>query len=243
MAQETIQGGERRSERWARVNFPNKFVHPHEYTARDGRVFDKMFVSIPPGVKINGVDVGGYAFDHFAKPREIEQKANGRPVAINFRPGEPVRLFKGIGAERRTLEIANPWDLCRAVKAHNDEYAKVYGTARAETTSGTETRGVIRRCRRPGRRIRHVRRIGRSVLSSGRSGRPDQHGRPDRLGGRDIVMGYVIWSPSNGSICVSRTGSSTRSCSGGVTAGSMNACSRPFRKASSWTAWMSEAIV
>lgn len=134
MAQETIQGGERRSERWARVNFPNKFLHPHEYTARDGRVFDKMFVSIPPGVKVNGVDVGGYAFDHFAKPREIEQKANGRPVAINFRPGEPVRLFKGIGAERRTLEIANPWDLCRAVKAHNDEYAKVYGTARAETT-------------------------------------------------------------------------------------------------------------
>lgn len=124
MAQETIQGGERRSERWARVNFPNKFVHPHEYTARDGRVFDKMFVSIPPGVKVNGVDVGGYAFDHFAKPREIEQKANGRPVAINFRPGEPVRLFKGTGAERRTLEIANPWDLCRAVKAHNDEYAK-----------------------------------------------------------------------------------------------------------------------
>ena len=54
MAQETIQGGERRSERWARVNFPNKFVHPHEYTARDGRVFDKMFVSIPPGVSSIG---------------------------------------------------------------------------------------------------------------------------------------------------------------------------------------------
>lgn len=116
--------GGNRSERWARVNFPNKFVHPHEYTARDGCVFDKMFVSIPPGVTLNGVDLGGYAFDHFAKPREIEQKANGRPVAINFRPGEPVRLFKGTGAERRTLEVSNPWDLCRAVKAHNDEYAK-----------------------------------------------------------------------------------------------------------------------
>lgn len=57
-------------------------------------MFDKMFVSIPPGVTLNGVDLGGYAFDHFAKPREIEQKANGRPVAINFRPGEPVRLFR-----------------------------------------------------------------------------------------------------------------------------------------------------
>lgn len=78
MAQEDSRQEGRRAERWARVNFPNKFVHPHEYTARDGRVFDKMFVSIPPGVTLNGVDLGGYAFDHFAKPREIEQKANGR---------------------------------------------------------------------------------------------------------------------------------------------------------------------
>ena len=47
MAQEDSRQEGRRAERWARVNFPNKFVHPHEYTARDGRVFDKMFVSIP----------------------------------------------------------------------------------------------------------------------------------------------------------------------------------------------------
>lgn len=95
MAQEDSRQEDRRAERWARVNFPNKFVHPHEYTARGGRVFDKMFVSIPPGVTLNGVDLGGYAFDHFAKPREIEQKANGRPVAINFRPGEPSDVQDG----------------------------------------------------------------------------------------------------------------------------------------------------
>lgn len=83
MAQEDSRQEGRRAERWARVNFPNKFVHPHEYTARDGRVFDKMFVSIPPGVTLNGVDLGGYAFDHFAKPREIEQKANGRACACS----------------------------------------------------------------------------------------------------------------------------------------------------------------
>ena len=81
MAQEDSRQEGRRAERWARVNFPNKFVHPHEYTARDGRVFDKMFVSIPPGVTLNGVDLGGYAFDHFAKPREIEQK----PMAVRSR--------------------------------------------------------------------------------------------------------------------------------------------------------------
>ena len=36
MAQEDSRQEGRRAERWARVNFPNKFVHPHEYTATDG---------------------------------------------------------------------------------------------------------------------------------------------------------------------------------------------------------------
>lgn len=93
MAQEDSRQEGRRAERWARVNFPNKFVHPHEYTARDGRVFDKMFVSIPPGVTLNGVDLGGYAFDHFAKPREIEQKANGRPVAMVRSADIPIHRY------------------------------------------------------------------------------------------------------------------------------------------------------
>ena len=149
MAQEDSRQEGRRAERWARVNFPNKFVHPHEYTARDGRVFDKMFVSIPPGVTLNGVDLGGYAFDHFAKPREIEQKANGRPVAINFRPGEPVRLFRGVGPERRTLEISNPWDLCRAVKAHNDEYARSRQEAAAMSAEASQARGAAGGADRP----------------------------------------------------------------------------------------------
>ena len=87
-------------------------------------------------------DGGGYAFDHFAKPREIEQKANGRPVAINFRPGEPVRLFRGVGPERRTLEISNPWDLCRAVKAHNDEYARSRQEAAAMSAEASQARGA-----------------------------------------------------------------------------------------------------
>lgn len=85
---------------------------------------------------------GNYAFDHFAKPREIEQKANGRPVAINFRPGEPVRLFRGVGPERRTLEISNPWDLCRAVKAHNDEYARSRQEAAAMSAEASQARGA-----------------------------------------------------------------------------------------------------
>lgn len=185
MAQEDSRQEGRRAERWARVNFPNKFVHPHEYTARDGRVFDKMFVSIPPGVTLNGVDLGGYAFDHFAKPREIEQKANGRPVAINFRPGEPVRLFRGVGPERRTLEISNPWDLCRAVKAHNDEYARSRQEAAAMSAEASQARGAAG----GGGRVRHVRRAGRRPgrLPAGRPGRPDHDARPVLRHGRHAV--------------------------------------------------------
>lgn len=89
MAQEDSRQEGRRAERWARVNFPNKFVHPHD-----------------------------------------------------FRPGEPVRLFRGVGPERRTLEISNPWDLCRAVKAHNDEYARSRQEAAAMSAEASQARGA-----------------------------------------------------------------------------------------------------
>ena len=141
MAQEDSRQEGRRAERWARVNFPNKFVHPHEYTARDGRVFDKMFVSIPPGVTLNGVDLGGYAFDHSRTPRDRAegQWPSGRDQLPSRRAGAPVQ---GVGPERRTLEISNPWDLCRAVKAHNDEYARSRQEAAAMSAEASQARGA-----------------------------------------------------------------------------------------------------
>ena len=54
----------------------------------------------------------------------------------------PVRLFRGVGPERRTLEISNPWDLCRAVKAHNDEYARSRQEAAAMSAEASQARGA-----------------------------------------------------------------------------------------------------
>ena len=123
MAQEDSRQEGRRAERWARVNFPNKFVHPHEYTARDGRVFDKMFVSIPPGVTLNGVDLGGYAFDHFAKPREIEQKANGRPVTLRLDGPEGLRSALDEHRNVMSARVAVPADPGRGCRGSLDDAA------------------------------------------------------------------------------------------------------------------------
>ena len=61
---------------WPRVNFPNSYVHAYAMTARDGRVFDMMRVSIPQGTRVNGVDLTGWQLDRFASPRMREAKLN-----------------------------------------------------------------------------------------------------------------------------------------------------------------------
>ena len=42
---------------FAHVKIPAAFLHPHTITTEDGRTFDKAFVHIPPGTKVNGVDL------------------------------------------------------------------------------------------------------------------------------------------------------------------------------------------
>ncbi|MFT9278557.1 MAG: hypothetical protein ABF532_09110 [Bifidobacterium sp.] len=107
---------------WPRVNFPNRFVTPFQRTARDGREYEMMTVAIPRGVTVNGVELGGWRFDRFMHGQERTAIANHRPVTVTFRPGEPVNLWRGSGANRETLAIDEPWDLCRAVKAERDAY-------------------------------------------------------------------------------------------------------------------------
>ena len=109
---------------WPRVNFPNSYVHAYAMTARDGRVFDMMRVSIPQGTRVNGVDLTGWQLDRFASPRMREAKLNGRPVTVGFKPGEAVELWRGAGEQRETMRIDDPWQLCRAVKAQRLAYER-----------------------------------------------------------------------------------------------------------------------
>lgn len=114
---------EGRKERWPRVNFPNGFVHPFQRTGRDGRVWEMMRVSIPDGVTLNGIDLGGWQVDRFMDRYAKDDKLNGRPVTVSFRPGSPVELWRGAGQNRQTMSVENPWELCKAVKAQREAYA------------------------------------------------------------------------------------------------------------------------
>lgn len=122
-ASEPVTQPEPAKERWPRVNFPNGFVHPFQRTGRDGRVWEMMRVSIPSGVTLNGVDLNGWQMDRFMDRYAKEDKLNGRPVTVSFKPNTPVELWRGAGETRQTMSIENPWDLCKAVKAQREAYA------------------------------------------------------------------------------------------------------------------------
>lgn len=95
------------------------------------------------GSDVFGVDVLSALEDTLRRIRSARAgMGDFDEVARDFRPGEPVRLFRGVGPERRTLEISNPWDLCRAVKAHNDEYARSRQEAAAMSAEASQARGA-----------------------------------------------------------------------------------------------------
>lgn len=120
---------------WPRVNFPNDHTHPYTMTAKDGKQWQKMIVTMPQGTTIKGTDLTGFATDRFMSKTAREDKINGKPITVTFKPGEPVRLFKGKGEQRESITIADPWEVCKAVKAarhtpdaiKNNEHAHTNG--------------------------------------------------------------------------------------------------------------------
>ena len=43
--------------KYANVKMPAAFLTPHEFTAKDGRTFEKAYVHFPEGTKVNGIDL------------------------------------------------------------------------------------------------------------------------------------------------------------------------------------------
>lgn len=41
--------------KYANVKMPAAFLTPHEFTAKDGRTFEKAYVHFPEGTKVNGI--------------------------------------------------------------------------------------------------------------------------------------------------------------------------------------------
>lgn len=107
---------------WPKINVPNAFVHPYEMTTKDGRSFEKMIINMPSGTKLNGVDVTGWSLDRFMSDAARNDKANGRPVTLTFKPEQAIELFKGKGEKKQTISIKDPWTLAKALKASREEY-------------------------------------------------------------------------------------------------------------------------
>lgn len=119
-AAETVEN-EEAQDRWPRVKFPNAFVHPYSMTDQNGKEWQKAICTIPDGVKVNGVDLSGFALDTFMKDFHMEQKTLGKPVILALNPKEPVTLFKGKGDERAERKVM-AWDLTKSMAKHAREF-------------------------------------------------------------------------------------------------------------------------
>ena len=99
---------------WPNAWVANRLAHTYILHAKDGRDWPKMIVGLPRGTAIDGKDLTGWATDMFMSAKNQRQKNEGRAVNIRFRPGTPVELFTGRGAERRTMQV-DPQTLVQAV--------------------------------------------------------------------------------------------------------------------------------
>ena len=120
---------------FVRVRIPASFVHPYVFTAKDGRTFDKAYVSLPRDTVVRGVSVGGYSCDIFLNDYQKHQMLLGGDVTLRFRADEPVPVWTGRkGDERhpyRRIEVS-PWDLASGIKSEYEAFKERKAAERQE---------------------------------------------------------------------------------------------------------------
>lgn len=111
--------------KYANVKMPAAFLTPHEFTAKDGRTFEKAYVHFPEGTKVNGIDLGHYSCDVFLNERMKQQMLSGEQVTIGFKADEPVQVWTGKAGDEQNpykkYEV-KPWDLVKGLKAANEGF-------------------------------------------------------------------------------------------------------------------------
>lgn len=125
------QAADEGRDNWPHLRFPNAYVRPYEMTDKNGRTWQKAYCTIPRGVSVNGVDVGGFAIDMFMRDFHMEMKTLGKPVVFRVDPETPLKAFRGKGDERHEIKLM-PWDLTTAIAREQREYA----AARAREREG-----------------------------------------------------------------------------------------------------------
>lgn len=101
---------------WPRGDFPVDAVNRFRRRARDGREWDMMTVSMPPGCRVDGFDLAGWKYTGFMSSRMIRDHEAGGLVSVVFRPDVPVRLWRVRGGRREQVDVTDPEGLCMAVR-------------------------------------------------------------------------------------------------------------------------------
>ena len=66
---------------WINLRFPNGFVHPFVFRGRAGREHERLLATVPKGVIVDGMDVGGYSLSVFATRWQAgEHRVEGEPA-------------------------------------------------------------------------------------------------------------------------------------------------------------------
>lgn len=144
MTEKTAQQDERAGS-FAHVKVPAAFVHPYTFTAKDGRTFEKAYVDIPKGTKVNGIDVGGYSFDVFMNDRMKQQMLSNEQPTLSLKGDEPVAIWTGKKDDPehpyQRFEV-NPWALVKGMKAEFDAFKDTKAAERAaEKEQGVSLKG------------------------------------------------------------------------------------------------------
>lgn len=129
---------------WPSVSLPRDFIHPYTRRTADGREWEKMIVALPPGTRMDGRRLGGWMIDRFVTDAVRRDLASGDSVSIRFRPGTPIRLFRGRGRNRRTLTVGDPGRLCIAINAAQSSRPVTRINRPTEMPPPALTRGMAR---------------------------------------------------------------------------------------------------
>ena len=123
---------------YAHVKVPAAFVKPYTYTAKDGRTFEKAYVRLAQGTKVNGIDIGGFSCDVFMNDHMKKQVLADQQVGLSFKADEPVAIWKGSKDDPEhpyeRYEV-NPWALVKGIKDEFENY-KADKAAEREAAKG-----------------------------------------------------------------------------------------------------------
>lgn len=118
-----------RETRPVHLKFPNAFVYPSASASSRGP--QRAICRIPPGVRVHGVDVGGYAVSLPMRDAQMDSKTLGRPIVFTVSENRVLRLFKGSGNGRHELKV-RPWDLTTALAKSSREFRERKHTERGD---------------------------------------------------------------------------------------------------------------